>query len=224
MYFNLEPNSRLNVFNDDARKHLTTFDKKYDLIILDAYASTYVPYHLMTDEFFKLTEKRLEPDGVVVSNLIGSVDGNNSLLVKAIYKTMQKTFPISYVFPTEDNLSNVQNVMIVSSNQPYEFDRLTLLDLAKNSPADYLVNELNKEEHFYDGVIDTSNVPFLTDQYNPSEVLINPITSKSYVQDFQDEVFKENKHRDDAINFGLGIALSVVSVIWLIYFKKRIWV
>jgi spermidine synthase len=222
-YFNLEPNSRLDVFNDDARKHLSTYDKKYDLIILDAYASNHVPYHLMTDEFFKLIEKRLEPNGVVVSNLVGSVEGNNSPLIKSIYKTMQKTFPVSYVFPTEDTPSNVQNIMIVSSNQPYEFDRLTLLGLAKNSPANYLVDKLNKQEHFYDGVIDTSNAPFLTDQFNPSEVLINPLTNNSYIQD-QENTFKENEHRDNAINFGLGIVLSIVSVIWLIYFKKRIWI
>ena len=224
LYFNLEPNPRLNVFNDDARKHLSTYDKKYDLIILDAFASTYVPYHLMTDEFFTLIEKRLEPNGVVVSNLIGSIEGHNSSLIKAIYKTMQKTFPVSYIFPTEGSLSNVQNIMVVSSNQPYEFDRLTLLDLAKDSPADYLVDELRKQEHFYNGVIDTSNSPFLTDQLNPSESLINPITSNVYVKDSQGDAFKENKHRDDAINFGLGIALSIVSIIWIIYFKKRIWV
>jgi spermidine synthase len=223
-FFDLEKNDpRLHVFNDDARKHLSTFEKKYDLIVLDAYASNYVPYHLMTYEFFQTVEKRLESDGVVISNVIGSIEGDNSQLVRAMYKTMKETFPVSYIFPTEDMPTNVQNIMIVSSNQPYEFDRLTLLEMAKNSPADYLVDELSKQEHFYQGIVDTSDVPFMTDQYNPSEVMINPLTSKAYVQEFQDGQVEKKEHRDDLINLGLGVGLSVVVVIWLIYFKKRIW-
>jgi len=106
-YFDLEDNSRLQVFNDDARKHLSTFDKKYDLIVLDAYASNYVPYHLMTHEFFQIVEKRLEPNGVLVSNFIGSIEGNHSQLIRSIYKTMKETFPVSYVFPTKEKPTNV---------------------------------------------------------------------------------------------------------------------
>ncbi|NND86488.1 MAG: fused MFS/spermidine synthase, partial [Nitrosopumilus sp.] len=223
-YFNLEKNPRLQIFNDDARKHLSTFEKKYDLIILDAYASNYVPYHLMTDEFFKTVEKRLEPNGVVVSNLIGSIEGNNSPLIRAVYKTMQSTFPVSYVFPTEENPVFVQNIMIISSNQPYEFDRGSLLEIAQNSPIDYLDDELEEKHHFYEGVVDVSDVPFLTDQFNPSEVLFNPITKNSYVKDFQTNVPKENQHREETINLGLGISLSVVGLMWMIYFKKKIWV
>ena len=224
-YFSLEDNNpRLQVFNDDARKHLSTFDKKYDVIVLDAYASNYVPYHLMTQEFFQIIEKRLKPDGVVVSNFIGSIEGENSQLVRAAYKTMKETFPVAYIFPTEDKPTNVQNVMIVSSNQPYEFDRLTLLEMAKNNPAEYyLVDELSKSEHFYQEVVDTSDVPFLTDQYNPSEVLINPLTSRPYVQESQSEQIEKKEHRDDLINVGLGIGLSVIAVIWLLYFKKKVW-
>ena len=223
-FFGLEKNDpRLQVFNDDARKHLSTFEKKYDLIVLDAYASNYVPYHLMTQEFFQTVEKRLEPDGVVVSNVIGSIEGNNSQLVRAMYKTMKETFPVSYIFPTEARTTNVQNIMIVSSNQPYEFDRLTLLEMAKNSPADYLVDELSKQAHFYQGIVDTSDVPFLTDQYNPSESLINPLTSKTYVQEFQDEQIEKREHLDDSIELRLGVGLMIITVIWLIYFKKRIW-
>ncbi|MBT8174007.1 MAG: fused MFS/spermidine synthase [Nitrosopumilus sp.] len=223
-YFNLEKNSRLQIFNDDARKHLSTFEKKYDLIILDAYASNYIPYHLMTDEFFKIVEKRLEPNGVVVSNLIGSIEGNNSPLIRAVYKTMQGTFPVSYIFPTEDNPAFVQNIMIVSSNEPYEFDRKLLLEIAQSSPIDYLDDELQEKEHFYEDSVDVSDVPFLTDQFNPSEVLFNPITQSSFTQDFQNSLPKENQHREDMINLGLGISLSLIGLVWVIYFKKKVWI
>jgi len=193
-YFNLQEDSRLQIFNDDARKHLSLFEKKYDLIILDAYASTYVPYHLMTHEFFQTLEQRLESDGVIVSNLLGSIEGNHSQIVKAVYKTMKETFPVAYVFPTESPPTNLQNVMIVSSNQPYEFDRLSLFEIAKNNPSNYLVDELSTDDHFYQKSVDISAAPIITDQRNPLEIMINPITSMPYIQEFQDKNIQENEN------------------------------
>jgi spermidine synthase len=223
-YFDLQEDPRLQIFNDDARKHLSLFEKKYDLIILDAYASTYVPYHLMTHEFFQTLEQRLETDGVIVSNLLGSIEGTHSQIVKAVYKTMKETFPVAYVFLTESNPTNFQNVMIVSSNQPYEFDRLSLFEIAKNNPSRYLVDELSVDEYFYQKPVDTSNVPIITDQHNPLEVMINPITSMLYVQEFQDKNIEENENREDIVNLSLGLTLVLFSAIWLLYFKKKIWV
>jgi spermidine synthase len=223
-YFELKEDSRLQIFNDDARQHLSTFEKKYDLIFLDAYASTYIPYHLMTHEFFQTLEQRLESDGVIVSNLLGSIEGNHSQIVKAVYKTMKETFPVAYVFPTESIPTNFQNVMIVSSNQPYEFDRLSLFEFAKNNPSNYLIDELSVDDHFYQKLVDTSNAPIITDQHNPLEVMINPITSMPYVQEFQDKNIEEDENREDMINLSLGIMLILFSAVWLFYFKKKIWV
>ena len=223
-YFDLQDNPRLQIFNDDARKHLTTFDKKYDVIILDAYASTYVPYHLMTHEFFQTLEDRLEPDGVVVSNFIGSIEGRNSQMVKAVYNTMLQTFPVNYIFLTEVKPTNIQNVMIVSSNQPYDFDRLDLYEIAKNNPSSYLVDELSFDDHFYQKSIDLSKAPIITDQRNPLEVMINPITSEPYVQEFQDQNIEENQNFEQWTSIAIGSILAIISGIWLIYFKKRIWV
>ena len=223
-YFNLQEDSRLQIFNDDARKHLSLFEKKYDLIILDAYASTYVPYHLMTHEFFQTLEQRLESDGVIVSNLLGSIEGNHSQIVKAVYKTMKETFPVAYVFPTESPPTNLQNVMIVSSNQPYEFDRLSLFEIAKNNPSNYLVDELSTDDHFYQKSVDISAAPIITDQRNPLEIMINPTTSMPYIQEFQDKNIQENENRQDMTNLSLGIMLILFSALWLLYFKKKIWV
>ncbi len=220
-YFDLKEDPRLQIFNDDARKHLSTFDKKYDVIVLDAYASTYVPYHLMTHEFFQTLEKRLESDGVVISNIIGSIEGSNSQLVKAVYKTMKETFPVAHVFPTEESPRNIQNVMLVSSNHPYDFDRQTLYEISKNNPSGYLVDELSVDDHFYPKPIDISESPIITDQRNPLEVMINPITSKPYVQELQ--ILKEENSSELLSTVILGMVLASLSAIWLIYFKTKIW-
>ena len=223
IYFDLPDDPRLQVFNDDARKHLSLFEKKYDLIILDAYASTYVPYHLMTHEFYQTLEKRLEPDGVIVSNMLGSIEGSRSQIVKAVYKTMKETFPVAYVFPTESKPTNFQNIMIISSNQPYEFDRLSLFEIAKSNPSNYLVDELSVEAHFYQKSVDISNSPIITDQRNPLEVMINPLTSHPYVQELQDTTKEKNEDREETLYLSIGLSLAILVAIWLIYFRKMIW-
>ena len=223
-YFELKEDARLQIFNDDARKHLSTFEKKYDVIILDAYSSTYVPYHLMTHEFFQTLEKRLEPDGVIVSNFIGSFEGFNSQIIKAVYHTMKQTFPVAYVFPTETYPTNIQNIMIVSSNQPYELDMVTLLEIAKNTSADYLVDELSTKELYFQKTIDTSNAPIITDQRNPIDVMINPLTSQFYELESQEEKIRENKNVNDSVDRYRGVILILITAIWLIYFKTKIWI
>jgi hypothetical protein len=41
---------------------------------LDAFSKDYVPFHLMTLEFFQiLNDKLAKPNGVIVSNQIGSL-------------------------------------------------------------------------------------------------------------------------------------------------------
>ncbi|MFQ5951222.1 MAG: spermidine synthase, partial [Candidatus Geothermarchaeales archaeon] len=67
-FFDVREDPRLTVINGDARRYLTESERTYDLIVLDAYSKVYVPFHLMTVEFYRLLHSRLTPDGVVVSN------------------------------------------------------------------------------------------------------------------------------------------------------------
>ena len=48
--------------------------------MLDAYYSDALPFHLTTQEFLELVRDRLAPGGIVVANVIGAVEGENSKL------------------------------------------------------------------------------------------------------------------------------------------------
>src|SRR5207237_8988013 len=43
-------------------------ERKYDVIVMDAYQQPYIPFHLTTEEFFALAKRHLAPGGVVVLN------------------------------------------------------------------------------------------------------------------------------------------------------------
>ena len=188
-YFSLpvdNDGSRLTIYNDDARNFLSKTEKKYDLIILDAFSKNYVPFHLMTLEYFQLLDKKLTSDGIIISNNIGSMTGDRSDIVRAIYKTISQIFPTVYVFPTEHNSGNLQNIMLAAMKSPtVEYSKDELRQLASNNDnnnhnSSTALDDLDYLEHLYEAELKTNDVPLLTDQFAPVEILINPVTNEPY--------------------------------------------
>jgi spermidine synthase len=86
-HFGVTDDPRLRIFAMDGRAFLREAGT-YDIVILDAYSKTYVPFHLMTREFFQALSEHMSPEGVVVSNLISSLIGDTSELLKAEVNTV----------------------------------------------------------------------------------------------------------------------------------------
>jgi len=177
-YFEVKENPRLRIFNDDGRNFLVNNDEKYDLIILDAYANDYVPYHLLTVEYFQILNNRLSPNGIIISNIIGSLVGDTSNLLRAGYKTIDYVFPTPYVFTTsEKNIGSVQNIVFVVTKAETQYDKNDLLKLIEKNP----ILNLNVLNYFYENEIDVEDVPLLTDEFSPVENLINPVSSRPFI-------------------------------------------
>jgi spermidine synthase len=90
-YFGLDDNPRLTVHTADARAFLMTTDRRYDLILIDAYRQPYVPFYLATREFFALARERLTDHGVIALN-VSTVPGDTRL-ADAIAGTLAAEFP-----------------------------------------------------------------------------------------------------------------------------------
>jgi spermidine synthase len=90
-YFELGDNPRLSVHDVDARPYLRSTDKRYDLIVVDAYHQPYVPFYLATREFFRLVRDRLAPGGIVALNVAAVPDDKR--LVAAIGATLAHELP-----------------------------------------------------------------------------------------------------------------------------------
>lgn len=116
-YFRLEENSRLHIFHEDARVYLNTTKKKYDVIFGDAFTSFYsVPYQLTTIEAVQKTYDALSENGVVILNLISSLEGPKGLFARAEYATYKRIFPQVYMLPVTfpDDPKKVQNIILVA--------------------------------------------------------------------------------------------------------------
>ena len=74
-WFALPQDPRLAVEVEDGRRYLQRNDRRWDVIVLDAYYSDALPFHLTTQEFLELVRDRLAPGGIVVANVIGARRG-----------------------------------------------------------------------------------------------------------------------------------------------------
>ncbi len=90
-YFGMDDNPRLTVHDADARPFLRSTDRRYDLIVVDAYRQPYVPFYLATREFFRLVRERLAPGGIVALNVAAVPDDKR--LVRGIGTTLSRELP-----------------------------------------------------------------------------------------------------------------------------------
>jgi spermidine synthase len=90
-YLGLGDNPNLNVVTQDGRPFLQATDRRYDIIIVDAYRQPYIPFYLATREFFELARDRLEPGGILALN-VARVPGDDRLS-RAIGSSIRAVFP-----------------------------------------------------------------------------------------------------------------------------------
>ncbi len=94
-YFGLRETERMRYHAGDGRVFLTRNSEPYDLILLDAYRGGYVPFHLLTREFYSLVKQRLTPGGAAAFN----VHDGTKLYVSTM-RTLGEVFPALDLYPT----------------------------------------------------------------------------------------------------------------------------
>lgn len=174
-YFHFKEDEKMKVTVKDARVFLSRPTKRYDLIVLDAYASskygTHVPFHLATKEFFELTAKRLKPKGVLMYNVIGRTAGAGSKPVRAIYKTMRTVFPELCYFPAVSS----PNVVLCGVRMDGDSLPKSLIPqgskLVKTGRV-ILPQFLTRLRRYSRAPLGTTGVPVLTDDYAPIDNLL----------------------------------------------------
>ena len=107
-YFGIKDSPRVRYLVGDGRVFLNRNKDAYDLILCDAYHGGYIPFHLLTREFFRLVKKHLAPDGAVAVN----VHDGTKLFVSTIV-TLRSEFPNVQLYPTGEG-----EVIAVGTMQP----------------------------------------------------------------------------------------------------------
>ncbi len=94
-YFGLAGLPRLRLVADDARWHLSRSTRRYDMIAIDLYVTGHIPFFTTTREFFELVRQRLEPDGLLMMNILAQSHAEQ--LVGPFVRTVRAVFPSAFL-------------------------------------------------------------------------------------------------------------------------------
>jgi len=132
----------LHLYTADARPWLTASGARYDAIFLDAYRQPYIPFYLLTREFFETVREHLNPGGVLVVN-VGHIPGSDAL-EKVVTATAHAVFPAvardvvnesnSLVLASMDALS-ARRMLAESARLPPELRALASAVATRLGPA-----------------------------------------------------------------------------------------
>jgi spermidine synthase len=176
-YFELPRDPRLAVAVEDGRRYVSDHDGPWDVIVVDAFYSDSIPFHLATREFLELARSRLSPGGLVVTNIIGAVRGPDSRLFRSMLRTYRTVFPTVAVHPVVDaggtDLQSVRNIIVVAGESAAPSKQFLLdrwREVRRRAPgAPDLAAAINGR---VDAPISTQDVPVLTDDYAPTDALL----------------------------------------------------
>lgn len=164
-FFGIQLDERLRVAIQDGRDYLKRQTVQYDIAIIDADSGNgYMPYHLVTQEFFELCKTRLSSHGVLVVNLFHQETFN-----VAILKTLQQVFPEVYVCPLERINRVAIATLSTALNQKEIFLRAEIIQdfhnfsfpLIKRALQLQTLDEWSKSVPFFE------KIPILTDRAIP---------------------------------------------------------
>ena len=171
--FGLEP-SDARVFHDDGRHYLMETDKLYDAIVLDAFGSSSIPFHLITREAFELTASRLAPEGVLAINI--ECIGWDDMLVGSLTATLREVFPHVLALPIAEPPDALGNLVLYASWEE--------LDLAHEMPPtrDRFSTTYHKN-HAWNNRFepDTTGAQVLTDDLNPVDIWAERINREARI-------------------------------------------
>lgn len=112
-YFGLRETGKFHVIAGDARMFLNRHAEPYDLIFVDAFTGSYIPFHLMTKEFYQLLRSRLSPHGVAAFNFLPSKE-----IFESNLRTVSLVFEHIDMFDTGPRDAWESNVIVLGRLDP----------------------------------------------------------------------------------------------------------
>lgn len=166
-YFDMnEPN--LNPIAQDGRWGLEQSDRRYSIVVVDAYRPPYIPWHLTTREFFQIVRDHLSEEGVMAINVGRAPDDRR--LIDGLLGTIRTVFSSVYVMDVPDTFNSI----IYATVQPTEINNLyrNLLNLYTLEGVHPLLIEAVEHAVAFQQPVPDSSVVY-TDDLAPVEWITN---------------------------------------------------
>lgn len=175
----------INVTTYDGRAFLNASDRKYDVIMVDAYQDITIPFQMSSVEFFRLVKSHLNENGVMVvnMNMRGNDDGDiNQYLADTISSVFGNVYTVEV-----DNSTNRE--LFASGNN----DMMSVLNDnisgIKDADLRFMMNKVRDNSIAYN-----AGKLIMTDDNAPVELLGMKVIDKIIRDEvaYYKEIFDEN--------------------------------
>ena len=159
-FFALGDDPRLAIHHEDARTFLNRDHAEFDVVLADTFNSHYsIPFHLTTLEVVRRLHGILSHDGVVMMNLLSSIEGREGRFLQALHATFREVFPQVYLLPVANPADGMtwQNIMLVA----FKSETVPSFRSADEELDRYLSHVWSKPV--------PRDVPILTDDHAPTD-------------------------------------------------------
>ena len=172
-------NTRITTYNTDGRWYVMNCKDKYDLVFIDAYNDLSTPYHLTTKEFAEQIKGVMNPNAILMSNIIDNF--KKGAFLPSYMRTLQEVFGQKNVYlisvnPDFDKIG-ISTFIVLASNNALDiktFNKFLKSKLGGNATAAVLPEDLMEE------FINKKDTIIITDDYAPTDNLIAPIFEERF--------------------------------------------
>jgi spermidine synthase len=167
-YFHIRDEANFTVATSDGRTFLKNSNEHYDVILVDAYRGPFVPFHLLTKEFYTLAKEHLSEGGVLVQNIEPT-----TMLFDSAVLTINSVFPQMDFFLADGNV-----VTVAYDKSPPSLAELQQVANERQQAFKfrYNLNQMLSQRRKLDPAdtdspIDKRQAKVLTDDFAPVEML-----------------------------------------------------
>jgi spermidine synthase len=113
-FFEMKEGEFSKLIVEDARIHIRRTEKRYDIVVIDVFASSTIPHHLVTREFFEEVKSKMSKEACLGMNLHKKYKSFSSIV-----KTINHVFGNSYRYDTGSNPIKGNSIVIACQKEQF---------------------------------------------------------------------------------------------------------
>lgn len=134
--------------------------KKYDVILSDVFLGENLVLSLHSIEAIKKIKNSLNPNGMYMTNVIGSLVGKYSQNLKDIVLTLKQCFQYVYVFKAMENIEHEQNqnFVVIGMDEKVHFNIVSYRNINQKRYHQGMINHVDDIDYTNGHILKDNNL------------------------------------------------------------------
>lgn len=127
-YFGLKPCRQLTIYVKDGNQYVAETEHTYDVIIMDVFEDAAIPATFRTAAFVRNMRLHTAKQGIVAINVIASLQGVSSNVLRILHARLRDVFPVVQIFPAARSYSEYmsQNYVLVAHDGSWNLESFVM--------------------------------------------------------------------------------------------------